>query len=342
MASMSGRAQRILCAATLAATVVLTGGRASADVQHDIRLAKQYGISYLPLEVMEVRHLIEARAKQAGLGTIKVEWSQLSSGAPMNDALLSGNLDVVSGGVGPLLTIWSKTKGNYNVKAAASLNSMPLYLNTINAKVKTIKDFTPADRIALPAVKVSIQAVTLQMAAEQAFGPGKANALDALTVSMAHPDGMAAMMSGKSEISAHFGSAPFMYQELADKRVHRVLNSYDVLGGHSTFNLVWTTAKFHDQNPKLYKAFFDALNDAMAFINGDKKAAAELWIAAEHSKLALPFVQRILDDPENVYTTVPQNVMKYATFMHKVGAIKAAPAAWTELFFPEIQGAKGS
>lgn len=342
MAITKGKLRCVAGAAVMLAGIASTGGCAWADEQHEIRIAKQFGISYLPLEVMEGHHLIEARAKAAGLGDVKVEWSQLSSGAPMNDALLSGNLDVVSGGVGPLLTIWAKTKGNYNVRAAASINSMPLYLNTINPKVKTLKDFTASDRIALPAVKISIQAVTLEMAAEQQFGPGKADALDALTVSMAHPDGMAAMMSGRSEITAHFGSAPFMYQELEDKRVHRVLNSYDVLGGHSTFNLVWATTKFHDQNPKLYKAFFDALNDSMAFINGDKKAAAELWIAMEHSKLALPFVMRILDDPENVYTTVPQNVMKYATFMHKVGAIHEAPATWKDVFFPEIYGAKGS
>jgi len=330
-----------LCVALLMACLAVAGGRpAVADEQHAIRIAKQYGISYLPLEVMEARHLIEARAKAAGLGDVKVEWSQLSSGAPMNDALLSGNLDMVSGGVGPMLTIWAKTKGNYNVKAVASINSMPLYLNTVNPKVKALKDFTAADRIALPAVKVSIQAVTLAMAAERQLG--KPDALDSLEVSMAHPDGMAAMMSGKSEITAHFTSAPFMYQELEDKRVHRVLNSYDVLGGPSTFNLVWTTSKFHDQNPKLYAAFFAALDDAMGFINGDKKAAAELWIAAEHSKLALPFVQKILDDPENTYTTVPQNVMKYAAFMHKTGAIREMPAAWTDVFFPEIKGKAGS
>lgn len=342
MAVANGRALRIIGAAVLSVGVAVAAGQALADEQHGIRIAKQFGISYLPLEVMEGRHLIEARAKAAGLGDVKVEWSQLSSGAPMNDALLSGSLDIVSGGVGPLLTIWAKTKGNYDVKGIASINSMPLYLNTIKPNVKTLKDFTPADRIALPAVKVSIQAVTLEMGAEQAFGSGEADALDALTVSMSHPDGMAAMLSGHSEVTGHFTSAPFMYQELEDKRVHRVLSSYDVLGGPSTFNLVWTTSRFHDHNPKLYQAFFAALEDAMTFINGDKKAAAELWIAAEQSKLPLPFVMKILEDPENVFTTAPQNVMKYATFMHKVGSIRETPAKWTDVFFPEIQGQSGS
>ena len=90
----------------------------------------------------------------------------------MNEALISGNLDFASGGVGPLVTAWARTKGNQDIKGICALNSMPLYLNSINPNVKTIKDFTDKDRIALPAVRVSMQAVILQMAAEKVFGTG--------------------------------------------------------------------------------------------------------------------------------------------------------------------------
>lgn len=322
-----------------AAALLWTGG-AGAQETKELRIAKQFGISYLPITVLEERKLVEKHAKAAGLGDIKVEWSRLSAGAPMNDALISGNLDMASGGVGPLVTIWARTKGNMNVKGVSSINSMPLYLNTINPNVKTIKDFTDKDRIALPAVKVSIQAVTLQMAAEQVLG--KHDTLDRLTVSMSHPDGMNAMMSGRSEITGHFSSAPFQYQQLEDPRVKRVLSSYEVLGGPATFNTIWTTSAFHDKNPKTYRAFLAALEEAMAMINGDKKEIAALWIKAENSKLPQAFVEKILNDPENVFTTTPQNVMKYAEFMYKVGSIKEKPASWTELFFPEIHDKKGS
>jgi NitT/TauT family transport system substrate-binding protein len=328
----------LLVAAVAALLGVCSG--ASAQETKELRVAKQFGISYLPITVMEERKLIEKHAKAAGLGDMKVEWSRLSAGAPMNDALISGSLDMASGGVGPMVTIWARTKGNLNVKGVASINSMPLYLNTINPAVKTIKDFTDNDRIALPAVKVSIQAVTLQMAAEKMLG--KYDALDRLTVSMSHPDGMAAMMSGKSEISAQFSSAPFQYQQLDDSRVHRVLNSYEVLGGPATFNTIWTTSAFHDKNPKTYKAFLAALEEAMTLINGNTREIATLWIKAENSKLPLDFVEKILKDPENVFTTTPQNVMKYAEFMHKVGSIKEKPAKWSDMFFPEIQDKQGS
>jgi NitT/TauT family transport system substrate-binding protein len=334
----------VLKAAAVATVAFLVAdiGPAAAQEQGQIRLAKQFGISYLPLTVMEEKKLLEKHTQAAGLNNVKVEWSQLASGAPMNDALLSGNLDIAAGGVGPLMTIWARTKGNINVKAAAAINSMPLYLNTINPEVKSIKDFTDKDRIALPAVKVSIQAVTLQMAAEKVFGVGKHDTLDRLTVSMSHPDGMNAMMSGRTEVTGHFSSAPFMYQQLEDSRVKRVLSSYEVLGGTSTFNVVWTSAKFHDQNPRLYKAFLAALEESMTIINGNKKAAAELYIATERSKSPLSFIEKILNDPENIFTTTPQNVMKYAEFMHRIGSIKEKPESWKDLFFPEIHAKSGS
>jgi tartrate dehydratase beta subunit/fumarate hydratase class I family protein len=202
-----------------------------------VRFAEQFGIGYLPLSIMQDMKLVEKQAQAQGLGQVTVEWTKLTGGAPINDALISGQIDIAAGGVGPLLTIWAKTRGSLNVKGVAALNSMPLYLNTINPNVATIKDFTEKDRIALPSVKVSIQAVTLQMAAEKVFGEGKYDQFDALTVSMSHPDGFTNMMSGKSEITGHFTSAPFMYQELEDKRVKRVLSSYEVIGGPATFNL---------------------------------------------------------------------------------------------------------
>jgi NitT/TauT family transport system substrate-binding protein len=332
---------RVWIAIAQVAMLVGLAPLARAEVS-EVRVAQQFGISYLPLTVMHHEQLLEKAAAKADLPALKVDWAQFGAGNAMNEALLSGNLDFPSGGVGPLLTIWSKTRGRQDVKAVAALNSMPLYLVSVNPAVKTIKDLTDKDRIALPAVKVSIQAVTLEMAAAQAFGDGQYNKLDPLTVSLAHPDAMAAMLTGKTEITAHFGSAPFMYQELDDPRAHRVLDSYDVLGGPHTFNVVWTLKKFHDENPRVYAAFLAALNESVALIHGDPKRAAQIYIDEEKSKLAPDFVEKMLRDPENVFTTVPNHVMKYAEFMAKVHAIDAAPADWKELFFPELHGASGS
>lgn len=334
---------RLLKLAGIACAIAacMTSLEASAEARR-VTLAQEYGVSYLPLMVMKQDRLIQKNAAKLGLGKVSVRWATFTGGADMNAAILSGRLDFASGGVAPLIKIWNATKGNLNVKGVAAINSMPLYLNTTNPKVKTIRDFTGKDRIALPAVKVSIQAVTLQMAAAKVFGFKHYAKLDHLTVSMKHPDAMVAMLSHGSGIDAHFGSPPFQEQELEHPGVHRVLDSYQVLGGPATFNAVWTTSRFREKNPKLYQAVLDSLGQAMKIINSNKMAAAKLYIKASHSKLPVQFVYKIITNPEVRYTVVPLNTMKYADFLYRTHQIRHNPKSWKSLFFPNIDGLPGS
>ncbi|WP_243375257.1 ABC transporter substrate-binding protein [Geotalea sp. SG265] len=325
--------------ATLMATFATTVAPAAAEVK-EVRLAKQYGLGYLPLIVMEEQRLIEKHAKAAGLGDIKVTWATLGGGGAVNDALLSGSVDYISSGVAPLVVLWGKSNGA--VKGVSALISTPNLLNTNNPAVKSIRDFTDRDRIALPTAKVSIQAIILQMAAAKEFGQGNYAKLDKLTVTMKHPDGMAALLSGKSEITGHLTSPPFMFQELDNKRVRTVLNSYDVLGGPHTFNVITTTKRFHDNNPKTYAAVFAALEEAIAYINKNKRAAAELYKKASKSKESLDDLIREINQPTVAYTTTPSNVGKFADFMYRTGTIKVKAKSWKDLFFSNVHGTKGS
>src|SRR3954463_12579163 len=332
------RVVRLIAAIGFLSVGLGAGARAEVDT---VRIAKQFGLGYLPLTLMEEEKLLEQQAKKYGLD-IKVDWLRLSAGAPMNDAILSGNLDFASGGVGPLLTIWGKTQTNVKVKGVAALNSMPLYLVTTNPNIKTIKDYTEKDKIALPGVKTSIQAVTLQIAAEQAFGKGQQDRLDSFTVSMSHPDALAAMLGGHSEINSHFGSAPFQEMELADPRVHKVLDSYDVLGGPHTFNTVWANSKFATANPKIMKAFLDALEESMTRIKADPAAAAALWVKAENSKLPVADAEKIIRNPQNEWTTTPKKILTYLDYMNRAGLVSAKTTDWKDIFFSGIHGASGS
>jgi len=306
-----------------------------------VKIATQYGISYLPLTIMAEKKLLEQEGKKLGLD-LQPEWLRLTAGPPMNEALISGNLDFASGGVGPMVTIWARTQSGLKVKGICALNSMPLWLNSINPNVKTIADFTEKDRIALPAVRVSMQAVILQMAAEKLFGKGQEHKLDPWTVSLSHPDGLAQMMSGKSEITGHFTSAPFMYTELEDSRVHRVLNSYDVFGGPHTFNVVWATAKLYEGEPKLVQAFLAALDVAMKDIKADPAAAAALWVKADKSKLTPAQAEKIIRDPDNKWTTTPEKVMVVGEYMSRVGMVPAKPTSWKDMFIDAIHNLPGS
>ena len=334
--------RRRATAALLALGAALTAIRPAAAETNEVRIAQQFGISYLPLIVMKEQHLVEQAVAEAGLPSPTVTWDQFSGAAAMNDALISGNLDIATAGVGPMIIVWARTRGSLKMSGIAALGAMPNLLTTSNPNIKTLADFTDKDRIALPAVKIGAQAVMLQMAAEQAFGPGQQNKLDDITVSMAHPDAAAALLGGNSEIDAHFTSPPFSNQELANPKIHKVLSNYDQMGGPATFNVLYAADKFHAANPKTYGALLVALDRAMAVIKADPTAAAALYIKSESSKLTPAFVEGIIRDPANDFTSTPLQTFKTAQFLYKTGAIKVQPMSWKDLFFPEIHDRAGS
>ena len=320
---------------------LVSAARARAEPT-EIRAAQQYGLSYLALMLMEDGLLIEKHAKKAGLGDIKVTWARLGGPQAMNDALLSGSLDFGTGGVPSLITLWSKTKGTaLAVKGVGALNDMPNELIVSRPEVKSIRDLGPQDKIAVTSVKIATQALLLQMAAAKEWGDDQYEKLDALTVSLSHPDSAMALLSKSGSITGHFASPPFSYQEKAQPFLHSILNSYDVLGGPATFNVVWSTSRFHDQNPKAYAAFVAAFEEANAAINKDKRAAAETYKRMSKTKEPLEELMKMMSDPTIVFTLTPHRLGRTAEFMHRIGRVKSKPSSWKELFFENVQDREG-
>lgn len=326
---------RLVAGLALASTTLL------AQAEGRISIAQQFGIGYLVLDVVQDQKLIEKHGKAQGLN-IDVDWTQISGATAMNEALLANALDVVSAGVPPMLTLWDRTKGRQNVKAVAALGSLPNYLISNNPKVKTLKDLGDKDRIAVPAAGTGFQSRTLQIETAKLYGKDDFKRFDNISVSLAHPDATAALIAGGSEINTHFSSAPFYYQALENKNVHKVIGSYEILGGPATFNVLYTTQKFHDENPKTYKAFYAALVEASQWIKANKPKAAETFIRVQKSKLPLDFVRRIVEDPENDFTVSPFRTYVYADELNKLGVLKNRAASWKDYFFEEAYAQPGS
>jgi NitT/TauT family transport system substrate-binding protein len=49
----------------------------------------------------------------------------------------------------------------------------------------------------------------------------------------------------------------------------------------------------------------------------------------------------MLDEPDIKYTVLPENVMKYANFMHEIGSLRSRPASIRDLFFSDADVAAG-
>lgn len=325
--------------ATLVAAVALQG---IAHAEGKISIAQQFGIGYLLLDVVRDQQLIEKHGRQQGVD-VQVEWASISGATAMNEALLAGALDVVSAGVPPMLTMWDRTKGKQNVKAVAALGSLPNYLISNSPRVKTLRDLGEKDRIAVPAAGVGFQSRTLQIETAKLFGKDDFKRFDTISVSLPHPEATAALIAGGSEINTHFSSAPFYYQALdANKAIHKVISSYDILGGPATFNVLYTTQKFHDENPKTYKACYAALVEAAQIVKADKAKAADIFIRVQKSKLSPELVRRIIEDPENDFTVSPHRSYVYADELHKLGVLKNKAVSWKDYFFDEAYAQPGS
>ena len=314
-------------------------GAARAEMS-EIVAAKQYGVATLPMMVMERFDLADKHAKAAGLPGLRVEWRQVAGPSVMNDGLISGALQFAAQGAPSLITLWEKTRGG--VKGVAAITTYPLYLITRNPGVVTARDFSEKDRIAVPSVKISTQAIMLQMLAAELWGDAAYQRLDPLTVSLAHPDAAQALISGTAGVNAHFSSSPFYEAEMRVPGVHLVTTNYEILGGPATALVLLSSTRFREANPRAFRAFYDGMAEAIEWINADKRRAGALYLEmARDTKTSLDDVVAVISDKDYAYTLRPAKVFRTAQFMAKVGSIKAAPAAVEDMFFPEAAGLHG-
>lgn len=322
------------------AALVATAACGHAETTR-IRAATQLALTNLALMVMEREKLVEKRARQNGLGEVETSWIRLASGEVMNDALLSGTIDFATGSVPTFLVAWDKTYANFKVKGIGAFTALPLLLLVRDPNIRSIRDFTDKDRIALPGVQSSTHAIVLEMEAEKVFGPGNARKLDPLTVSRAHPDAVAAFLSGASEITAHFSAPPFQNMELQRPGVRQILSSRDVYDGPGTIGMTMATSRFCDDNPKTCQTFLEAQIDALDIIRNDKRKAAEIYLEISKIRDSIDNVEQIVSGPPSDYDATPHGMMKVAHFMHGIGTIKHEPASWKDLFFPWIHDRPG-
>lgn len=307
-----------------------------------LRILRPLDLTTLPLLVMEHERLTERTAEAMGLGATTVAWTAPDKTAPI-DALAAGQADFVAAELVSFLVAADASAGTpAAVRALGALAQRPYVLVTRNPAIRTIRDFAAADRIAVPALKVSGPAVMLEIAAAQEWGGEHHDRLHKLAVAQPDAAAAAALIAGQGDISAHFSISPYADQELANPAIHRVMDSFDIAGPHSVAVLA-ATMRFRNANPELCKAVLSALQQAGEFIQKSPGAAAEIYAAmVKEPDLPLEDLSDLIGDPDLTYPAAPAGVMRIAEFMHRTGRLKRRPAAWQELFLPEARDLPGS
>ncbi|MFG1399962.1 ABC transporter substrate-binding protein [Roseixanthobacter pseudopolyaromaticivorans] len=333
--------------ARMAALAILLGAGLTPHLTRpaeaaEVRVVSGLGLCYLPMIVAAENRLIEKHAAALGMPGVKVTYTQLTSGPAITDALISGNADIAMAGTSVMLNLWDKTVKFAPVKGMMAICDSPIYFNTIDPAIKSIKDFKPTDRIAMASGKGTQHALILEMATAQAYGFDQRNKFDTLAITMSHPDGVAALLSGGAGAKTHVTTVPFIQMELANPNVRTILSSYEVTNGPNTLITAYANEKWRIENPKLYDATFSALKEAMALIAADKVAAAETFKKFDTSKLSVSEVVTILNNPDMMsFSPTPHKVMMFAEYMHKTGLLKNLPGSWKEVFFSNVHDLPG-
>ncbi len=205
------------------------------------------------------------------------------------------------------------------MRAVGTVSNGAMTLYTINPNVKTIADFTEKDRIAVPTVRLSFNAMMLQMAAEQLWNDP--HRLDHLTVALGHPDAVSALSAGygKATVTAHIGVQPFTDRGLKLPGAHIITDSRKVFGGPLTQITLLVTKPTKEKNPTLFKAVANALEQSIKIANADKRAAAALWKEVHKAPDSIDDLVAQLNDPGFEFTSRPQRIAHFTAFLNRIG-----------------------
>ena len=307
-----------------------------------VRFVQQRGLLYIPIDVMVSGGVLQQEASKLGLGKIEATATALSGPGPVLDALISGAADYGTAALPSLLTLWEKTRGSANeVKAVGTVSNGAMTLYTINPNVKSLADFGEQDRIAVPTVRLSFNAIMLQMAAEQLWNDP--HRLDHLTVALGHPDAVTALSAGygKATITAHIGVQPFTDRGLKLPGAHIITDSRKVFGGPLTQITLLATKQTKEKNPSLFQAVANALEEAIKVANADKRAAAALWKDVQKAPESIDDLVAQLNDPGFEFTSRPQRISHFTAFLNRLGTLKTKVEDWKQLFWETAHHQQG-
>ena len=305
--------------ATMISSPINTG---IAQENATLSIAYQYGIAYLPLIVMKDQKLIEKYYPN-----VEVNWQVLSSSLPINEGLITGNIDVGAMGVAPAITGIMK---GIPCKIFSALSSQPQVMMTNNPEIKSMADITPATRIAAVTFG-SVQHIFIAMAAKNELGD--AHAMDNNIVAMSHPDGMAALLAGS--VDCQMATAPYVFME-RDAGMYEITSVSKVWPAGNTFIVGVASTTLYEKNPALYQALVQAMAEASRYLTEQPQAAANSLCAGLDVDAGT--LLGWLSDPACGYANQTKGIMTMASFMAEEGFIDAAPSSYTDLVYDNVTG----
>ena len=303
-----------------------TGSNETEAESEELTINYQASIGYAPLLVMRDQQLIE----KAYAGDLSVNWVEMSNGAEVNEALISGDLDVGSLGV-PVAV--SGVMAGIPYKIAFGLASQPYAILSSDPEIKTLADIKENDQIAITNID-SQPHILLAMAAKSELGD--AHALDDNLTKLGNADGYTAMLSGA--VTCHMVISPFNFMETSNDEIsiHELPVGSDIWPAENTALVSVIPERIVNEKPELYDAILKAVDEADQFILSHPEEAAE--ILAQGYDATPDEILTWMQDERSSYSTELKGVMNMADFMVEEGFLDEGPASINELVYDNVKG----
>lgn len=307
--------RRTFMGAALAAPAVFSSVSAFAQSKR-LSIALLQGFGYAPLTLAK-----QGRWLEDALPGTKVDWRVVASSAVTREGMLAGEIDVGAGSVAPFLI--GRDRG-LKIGLVSALNVIDLWMVTNDPAITSLKDFTPAKKIAMPGPDTN-QAFLVRYAAQQQLGD--ARALDGNFQPMPHPDALQAIIT--NQVAAYMSSPPF--QNEAVKRGARKILDGESLFGPLTFNVCFASAPYAKNNPEQLAALREAIKRGTNMLNTDVDGAAKQLSADRQGNVSAETFKALIEDKTTKFTSEPEGVAKLADFMRTTGFLRNAPGALEEM-----------
>ena len=305
-----------------------------ASAQEQVKIGIGYGLAFLPDYICQDLKLVEKYSAALHLD-VTASYERFQGAGPMQDALVSGAIDMAPFGAAPLLVAWEKTKNMpRQIVAVSGIATLPVVLLSNRADVHSIADLRTADRIAMPTLTAP-QMYFLEMQSQKTFG--KYDRLRRQVVALSSADALAALLAGTGSVTAAFASPPYTEIALRDENIHAILRSEEVIGGKASFLIMGATSAYVTAHPKIPEVIDKAMDEAARIIRGDPRRAAQIYLAHEPSKaLNAADIDAVLRDNKDEFGSAVEGIQAFADFLSWHGALKTPPKSWKDIVAPAL------
>lgn len=312
---MFNRISTILIAAVAAFSINSAHAETVFRVNHMTKYA-----SSVPL-LFKITELLPKYAAKEGITDLRIEYVDVKPSTVANEMMLAGKLDLIFGGINGFGILFDKDPNL--VRMIGGAEEYDQWLVCGNKNIKSLRDIRPEHRIAMQGLN-SGEHMQLRQYTAAMFGDKEYDKFTQNIVAMPRDQALAQLTKENPEIDCAIVGVP--WQNLAVKNgAHIAARVEDPTKTVGVLNVMYSTKKWLDENPKLARAWVAAQKEAIQ--QWEKDPAPMVKVFMERDQVTDPTLEEILQhkkDNKDVYQYKPTSGLRYLEFMYRVGILNGA------------------